>query len=268
MARGKTNYLNNRDLLLEIHKSKNSYCYYLSNEYKDYDIIVYHLNDITDNIIQQARENRTDRINKLIKEQDPKNKNPAFIDIEKVQKTDLIFRVMNEDHIPEEIKKNKKAKNLSNRERVVKLNFNPFKHYIINELGEFVEVGRSHWRYGLDNGEFCLSQGKITDKLAMMFLKLVERYSQKGNWRGYTWLEDMKGQALMQLIDTALKFDESKSQNAFAYYTCIVTNSFRGTLNSEDKVSTIKNKLMIESGYSPSHNFQLDHESGSYHNYD
>jgi len=267
MAKRKINYLNNRDLLLEIHKSKNTFCYYTSKEYEDYDIIVYNIADITDELIKQAKENRSDKVNRIIKENS--DKNPKLTSSADFDKLDLIFRVMDETHIPEEIRKNKKAKNLSNRERVVKLNFNPFKHYIFNETGELVEVGRSHWSNGLENGGFCLSQGRLTNKLAMMSLKLVERYSQKGNWRGYTWLEDMKGQALMQLIDVALKFDEAKSQNPFAYFTCIVTNSFRGTLNSEDKVSTIKNKMMIESGYSPSHSYAMDNESGgSYNTYE
>lgn len=267
MAKRKINYLNNRDLLLEIHKSKNTYCYYTSKEYEDFDIIVYNTSDITDEIIQQAKENRSDKVNRIIKENS--DKNPQLTTPEDFDKTDLVFRVMDETHIPEEIRKNKKAKNISNRQKVIKLNFNPFRHYIINDQCDLVEVGRSHWKQGLDNGVFCLDQGKLTNKLAMMFLKLVERYSQKGNWRGYTYLEDMKGQALMQLIDTALKFDEAKSQNPFAYFTCIVTNSFRGTLNSEDKISTIKNKLMIESGYSPSHSFSLDNEgSSSYNTYE
>lgn len=267
MAKRKINYLNNRDILAEIHKSKTTYCYFLEKEHADYDIIVYDVSEITDEIIEEAKENRADKVNRKIKEiTDDKTQLVSSNDFDKL---DLVFRVMDETHIPEEIRKNKKAKNLSNRERVVKLNFNPFRHYIFNDVNELVEVGRSHWRHGLDNGEFCLNQGNLTDKLAMMFLKLVERYSQKGNWRGYTYLEDMKGQALMQLIDTALKFDEAKSQNPFAYYTCVVTNSFRGTLNSEDKISTIKNKLMIEGGYSPSHSFSLDNESkGSYSSYD
>lgn len=264
MSKRKVNYLNNRDLLLEIHKSKNTYCYYISKEYADYDAIVYNITDITPELIETAKENRADRINRSIKELlDNKSK---LVSPKDFDKSDLVFRVMDETHIPEEIRKNKKAKNLRDRERVVKLNFNPFKHYIFNDAGELVEVGRSHWNNGLENGCFSLNQGKLTDKLAMMFMKLVERYSQKGNWRGYTWLEDMKGQALMQLIDTALKFDESKSQNPFAYYTCVVTNSFRGTLNSEDKVSTIKNKLMIENGYSPSHSYAMDHETGGNYN--
>ena len=36
----KHNYLNNKDILKEIHKSKNTYCWYAVPEDADYDIIV------------------------------------------------------------------------------------------------------------------------------------------------------------------------------------------------------------------------------------
>lgn len=259
MARGRTNYLNNRDLLSEIHKSKKTFCYFIDKEYSDYDIIVNSLEELTPEAMETAKQNKVDRLNREIK---TKDLDQDFYSTDDFNKEDLVFRVMDTSHVPEEVLKNKKAKNLAPKEKVVKLNFKPFRHYIILDTGEFKEVGRSHWKDGLENGYFSVDHGTITDKLANMFVKLVERYSQKGNWRGYTWLEDMKGQALMQLVETALKFDESKSSNAFAYYTCIVTNSFRGMLNTEDKVSNIKNKVMMESGYNPSFDYQIKHEMG------
>ena len=36
----KVNYLNNKDILKEIHKSKNTYCSYTKAEYCDYDMIL------------------------------------------------------------------------------------------------------------------------------------------------------------------------------------------------------------------------------------
>ena len=35
-----------------------------------------------------------------------------------------------------------------------------------------------------------------------------------------------QGQAILQLAQIGLQFDESKSNNPFAYYTAAVTNSF------------------------------------------
>ena len=42
----RVNYLNNRDLMAEIHKSKNTYCSYVNPEDSQYDIIVPNLKKI------------------------------------------------------------------------------------------------------------------------------------------------------------------------------------------------------------------------------
>ena len=36
----KTNYLNNKDILKEIHKSKSTFCSYTDDDYADFDIIL------------------------------------------------------------------------------------------------------------------------------------------------------------------------------------------------------------------------------------
>ena len=67
----KSNYLNNKDILKEIHKSKNTYCYYTKPEYHRYDLIVdiphesleksfEHI--LKSDSIQLARENRAARL--------------------------------------------------------------------------------------------------------------------------------------------------------------------------------------------------------------
>ena len=72
------------------------------------------------------------------------------------------------------------------------------------------------------NGSFSCEHGKITNSLAMMFMKLCERYGTRANWRGYTYNDEMQSQALMQLSQIGLQFDESKSENPFAYYLSLI----------------------------------------------
>lgn len=261
------NYLGNRELLAEIHKSKITYCCFLDDEAKNYDIILHSIEDINDKNIDLARKNRIDRLTKQQKDQLRKNDAPAHkianvsVDEETVPITDLVFRVMTYEHIPLDTERTRKA--VKESDNHVKVNFPPFKHYRLTEDKQLVEVGKSHWKDGLHNGSFSTEGGHLTNRLATQFMLLVERYSQKGNWRGYTWLEDMKGQALVQLIDAALKFDEGMSDNPFSYYTMICTNCFRGILNSEKRVSEIKNKIMVESGYSATFEKQAEGDISS-----
>jgi hypothetical protein len=62
----------------------------------------------------------------------------------------------------------------------------------------------------------------------------------------------MRGAALMQLIQVGLKFNELKSDNPFAYYTAIVTNSFTRVLLNEKKMQNIRDDILEENGLSPS----------------
>jgi hypothetical protein len=62
----------------------------------------------------------------------------------------------------------------------------------------------------------------------------------------------MRGQAILQLSQIGLQFDESKSENPFAYYTAAVTNSFTRVLNIEKKNQNIRDDMLQENGLMPS----------------
>jgi len=62
----------------------------------------------------------------------------------------------------------------------------------------------------------------------------------------------MRGQALLQLSQIGLQFDESKSQNPFAYYTAAITNSFTRVLNIEKKMQNIRDDILEINGLNPS----------------
>ena len=115
----------------------------------------------------------------------------------------------------------------------MKCGFPPFFHYRIDENKKPYIVGKSHWKGDLETGGFNMHHGKVTDELAKMYMKLCERYATRSNWRGYTYNDEMRGQALVQLSQIGLQFNEFESQNPFAYYTAVITNSFTRILNNE-----------------------------------
>jgi hypothetical protein len=147
----------------------------------------------------------------------------------------------------------------------IKLPFPPFFHYRVDENKTPYLVGKSHWRGDLESGEFSKDHGTMTNKLAHMFIKLCERYATRSNWRGYTYNEEMRGQALLQLSQIGLQFDESKSQNPFAYYTAAITNSFTRVLNIEKKMQNIRDDILEQNGLNPSYTRQFKNSREGQH---
>jgi len=58
----KVNYLNNKDLLLEIHKSKLSYCSFIDPSYSEYDLILPSLEKINIRTIAEAKKNKAKKL--------------------------------------------------------------------------------------------------------------------------------------------------------------------------------------------------------------
>jgi len=177
----------------------------------------------------------------------------------KIDKTDLVFRVMTFDHVPMDDQRKKNPKQTADHHS--KVNFPPFQHYKIDKKGKLVCVGKSHWVGGMSNGYFSADHGKMTNQLALMYMKLCERYGTRANWRGYTYNDEMQSQALMQLSQIGLQFDESKSDNPFAYYTAAITNSFTRILNIEKKNQAIRDDLLEFNGMMPSFTRQNENET-------
>lgn len=204
------NYLNNKDILKEIHLSKNSYCSYAKPEHHQYDMII----DLTDN------QNLHDSLAYICRDQTIKTAREARaarekIDESTISKTDLIFRVMTWDHIPvapkqprksnkpksakeifefeddeenlfEDLEDPELAKEMGMNDMVhIRVNFPPFQHYKFDDNNNLICVGKSHWRGDPESGEFSKDHGQITPKLAKMYLMLCEKYAMRFNWRGY-----------------------------------------------------------------------------------
>jgi hypothetical protein len=275
------NYLNNKDILKEIHESKNTYCFFVNPEYHRYDFIVDMPHDSIENSLEyafkpesiaEAKETRAARLSV----ETGQKVDPSTIAI-----TDLVFRVMNWDHIPvapkqpRKVVKKKTVKDIfifeepdpdeifadledtTTKAEVddmvhVKVNFPPFQHYKIDENNTFYIVGKSHWNGDLETGTFSKDHGQITNKLARMYIMMCEKYSMKFNWRGYTYRDEMQNSAILQLTYVGLRFNEAKSANPFAYYTAAITNSFCRVLNTEKRSQVIRDDILEMNGLSPS----------------
>lgn len=250
------NYLNNRDLLEEIHRSKNSYSVYAIPEHHQYDIILPSLEKINIRTTAEAKRNRAKRIGdenyarrkasgEKIKMAD------CDIDYKKIPKIDLVFRIMTYEHIP--VNKTRKKSQKTEADGRDKVNFPPFQHWKFDENDQLVCVGKSHWKGTLDKGRFSKDHGQISNNLARMYIKLCERYATRGNVRGYTYNDEMRAQAILQLTQIGLQFNEAKSNNPFAYFTAAVTNSFVRIINIEKKNQNIRDDILEMNDMAPSY---------------
>jgi hypothetical protein len=281
----KINYLNNKDILKEIHTSKNSYCSFVDPEYHRYDLIIDKPDsDIITSLtyagkpaqIKAAKEVRAARLSIEAGEK---------IDPKTIATTDLIFRVMTWEHIPVAQKQPRKTVKKKTAKDIfvfidddsddfadledkalkaevedmvhVKVNFPPFQHYKLDDNGSWVCVGKSHWEGGMENGFFNKDHGNLTNKLARMYMMLCEKYAMKFNWRGYTYNDEMKASAILQLTYVGLRFNEAKSANPFAYYTAAITNSFCRVLNTEKRNQNIRDDILEMNGLNPSFSRQM-----------
>jgi hypothetical protein len=281
-TRKPVNYLNNKDILKEIHSSKNAYCSFLTPEDHRYDYIVdMPLATIEESlahaskpeVIQEAKETRATRLSLEAGEKDS-------ISPDSIPVTDLVFRVMTWDHVPVAPKqprksdKKKTAKDIfeveSDIEELfadledtttkaeiddmvhVKVNFPPFQHFRVDSTNTYKCIGKSHWKGLLENGEFSKDHGNITNKLARMYIMMCEKYAMKYNWRGYTYNDEMRNSAILQLTYVGLRFNEAKSANPFAYYTAAITNSFCRVLNTEKRNQNIRDDILEINGLNPS----------------
>lgn len=167
----KIKYINNKDLLAEIKICKASFCHFSSPDCVAYDLIVTDRDDITPQLLADTIRIKATRL----------STKAAWVDPAGIIPSSIVFRVMSDDHLPPIDDKDRRL--LSNG-RMIKTNFKPFQHFILQD-DELVEVGRSHWRGNFEDGQFNVEHGRISNRLATMFMLLVDQYSKRGNWRGY-----------------------------------------------------------------------------------
>jgi hypothetical protein len=252
----KVKYLNNRDLLAEIHKSKCSYSSFTDPKFSQHDIILPSLDKINIRTIAEAKRNKAKRLGleAFVVARLSGDKKIKLLEVtpdyKTIAKTDIVIRIMTFDHIPLAPGRKKTTKTVADAHD--RVNFPPFQHFKFDEEDNLICIGKSHWKGTVDKGHFSKDHGRITENLGKMYIKLSERYAQRSIWRGYTYVEEMRGQAVLQLSQIGLQFDESKSENPFAYYTAAVTNSFTRVLNLEKKNQNIRDDLLEIAGLTPS----------------
>jgi len=87
--------------------------------------------------------------------------------------------------------------------------------------------------------------GRMSEELGGMILSIAKNYATIGSFAGYTWTDDMIGEAVLTCVKYLKSFDPTrcKNPNPFAYITTICKNSFIAYIKNQHKHSKIKDTL-------------------------
>jgi len=93
-------------------------------------------------------------------------------------------------------------------------------------------------------------QNRMTNRLAILFMNLVENYSRSIAWRQFHAVEECRSDAIMVLCSAWKSFDPTVGTNAFAYFSSVTLNAFKKRAAQEFKqselVSTLTDIAMID----------------------
>ena len=71
---------------------------------------------------------------------------------------------------------------------------------------------------------------------------ICTRIARRSNFCGYTYLDDMTGDAIENCIRATKNFDPSKSNNPFGYFSRVAWNAFVRRINTEREQTYVKLK--------------------------
>ena len=119
------------------------------------------------------------------------------------------------------------------------------------ELNEFKKN-----RFYIDSDEYTeevikyKKTGVASERLGELFKLHVDRYATSGSFKGYTYLDEMKGQALVYLLHYANRYNpdivlkSGLKPDAFKYCTTIIHRTFLQVLAKEKRHGELKDKLI------------------------
>jgi hypothetical protein len=85
---------------------------------------------------------------------------------------------------------------------------------------------------------------KMPNSIAKIVMMAIQHYARSPKWRYYTYIEEMKSEALYNALRYLKNFDTIKYQKPFAYLTSIMYSSFLQVLLMEKKNSKKKKELL------------------------
>ena len=117
----------------------------------------------------------------------------------------------------------------------------PSNYYVDNqELHRELDAYATRMRREMEEAAACGENPKkvpktMNTKLVLMLERIIKGLGSSHNFRGYMYLDDMKAEAMLNLVNYADRYDSSKTTNALGYVTQIVWRSFTKYIQKEKK---------------------------------
>jgi len=110
-----------------------------------------------------------------------------------------------------------------------------------------------------------LSEPEPPKYISECIVLIPTRLASKGNFSGYSFKDDMIGDAIENIVQYYRNFNPEKSKNPFAYFTQIAYYAFLRRIIREKRQSYIKHKLIQNSDILNSIITQEHDDSSDYH---
>lgn len=113
----------------------------------------------------------------------------------------------------------------------------------INNKEFFKEMSEYRKSY-LESLDLGKPKPLINNSIGAKFLLIANKLANKGNFVGYSYKDEMIGNAIENMIKYAHNFNPEKTNNAFAYFTQIAWYAFVRRINIEKKEYKKKAKMV------------------------
>lgn len=89
----------------------------------------------------------------------------------------------------------------------------------------------------------------MPDVIGIQILKMADGLSRRYNFRNYTYIDEMRDDAIYMAVRAVKNFDPSKSNNAFGYFNFVMWRAMTTRIKAEKKENDIKMSLLKDPMY-------------------
>lgn len=128
------------------------------------------------------------------------------------------------------------------------------KEYVNNQ--EFLKSLVEYKKQTKEAEEKNLEKPRVPEYIGECILKITNNIAKRPNFSGYTFKEDMIGDAIENCLTYLHNFDENSSSNPFSYFSTIIWYAFLRRIDKESTETYVKFKSLEASPLFTNHKME------------